>query len=68
MKKRLINIFIFSSILTTLGCIADGDLKETSVLLRFTEFFAMLGIIFIISSIVYFSFSFLIKNFRKLKA
>jgi len=65
MKKRILNILIFSSILTTLGFIMDGDPKEPSMLLRFVEFFGMLAIVFLFTTSIYFSLSFITKQLRR---
>ncbi|WP_373708536.1 hypothetical protein [Kaistella sp.] len=66
MKKTLLNILTISSILTTIGFILDGDPKVPSVLLRFTEFFLLLGIVFLFLSIIYFGSLFIKRNFQKL--
>lgn len=63
MKKNLFKILILSSILTTLGFIMDGDPKEPSMLMRFVEFFAMIGTIFLLFSLVYFITTF---TYRKI--
>lgn len=54
MKKPLLNILALASIITTTGFLLDGDAKEPNVLMRFTEYVAMLTIIFIILSGFYF--------------
>ena len=66
MRKTLLNIFTVSSILTTIGFIMDGDPKVPGVLLRFTEFFLMLGIISLLLSAVYFGGLFVKRSFQKL--
>lgn len=66
MKKTLLNILTISSILTTIGFIMDGDPKVPSVLLRFTEFFLVLGIIFLFLSVLYFGSLFVKRSFQKL--
>lgn len=66
MKKTLLNILIISSILTTIGFIMDGDPKVPSVLLRFTEFFLLLGIVFLFLSVLYFGSLFIKRTFQKL--
>lgn len=55
MKKSLLKILMLSSILTTIGLIMDGDPKEPSMLMRFVEFFAMIGILFLALSLIYFA-------------
>lgn len=66
MKKTLLNILTISSILTTIGFIMDGDPKVPSVLLRFTEFFLVLGIVFLFLSVLYFGSLFIKRSFQKL--
>ena len=66
MKKTLLNILTISSILTTIGFIMDGDPKVPSVLLRFTEFFLVLGIVFLFLSVLYFGSLFVKRSFQKL--
>ena len=63
MKRKFLNIFIISFVITTMGLVMDGDPTEPSMKMRFVEFFAMLGIVFSINSLVYFSISILLKNF-----
>ena len=65
MKRKLLNILTVSSIITTLGVVADGDPTEPSILMRFVEFFAMIGIIFSLISIIYFTSTFIRKNIRR---
>ena len=43
----------------------DGDAKEPSMLMRFVEFVLMVGIVFILSSIVYSVFGFARRSFQK---
>ncbi len=66
MRKTLLNIFTVSSILSTIGFIMDGDPKVPGVLLRFAEFFLMLGIISLLLSAVYFGGLFVKRSFQKL--
>lgn len=65
MKRTLLNIISLSAILTTIGFLMDGDVKEPSMAMRFTEFFAMMGIIFLLASSIYFSLSTLTKKLQK---
>ena len=65
MKKKILNILTIASIITTIGFIADGDIREPSVLMRFFEFFMMTGIVFTLISIIYFSYAFAKKNIMK---
>ncbi|UFH31279.1 hypothetical protein LNP04_15050 [Chryseobacterium sp. C-71] len=68
MKMKLTNLLIFSLILTTIGFLMDGDTKEPSMVLRFTEYFAMTALIFTATSILYFSASFTMKKFQKIRS
>ena len=65
MKKTLLNILTFATVITTIGFIMDGDAKEPSMLMRFVEFFMMTAIFFTFISIVYFGFSFAKRSFLK---
>lgn len=65
MKRKLLNILTVSSIITTIGLIMDGDPKEPSMLMRFIEFFVMIGIVSLLVSFVYFSSTFIMKNIRR---
>ena len=65
MKRKLLNILTVSSIITTLGAVADGDPTEPSMLMRFVEFFVLIGIIFSLISIIYFTSTFILKNIRR---
>ncbi len=66
MKKKILNIITISSIITTIGFIMDGDPKVPSVLLRFTEFFLLLGIVFLFLAVLYFGSLFIKRSFEKL--
>ncbi len=65
MKKNILTILVIAFVITTIGFIADGDVKEPSVLMRFFEFFMITGIVFTLISIIYFSFVFAKKNILK---
>ncbi len=65
MKKNILNILTVALAITTVGFIADGDVKEPNVLMRFLEFFMMTGIVFTLISIIYFSYAFAKKNLLK---
>ena len=65
MKKKILNILTVALAITTVGFIADGDVKEPNVLMRFLEFFMMTGIVFTLISIMYFSYAFTIKKILK---
>lgn len=65
MKKILLNILIVATVITTIGFIMDGDAKEPSMLMRFVEFFMMVGIVFTLLSILYFGISFARRSFLK---
>ncbi|GEM_PF-1273384 len=65
MKKTLLNILNISAVLTTIGFIMDGDPKVPGILLRFTEFFLMLGIIFLFLTFFYFGSILIKQSFKK---
>lgn len=65
MKRKLLNILAVSSIITTVGFIMDGDPTEPSMMMRFMEFFGMIGIVFVLASLSYFSTAFILKNMRR---
>ena len=65
MKKKILNILTVALAITTVGFIADGDVKEPNVFMRFLEFFMMTGIVFTLISIIYFSYAFAKKNLLK---
>lgn len=53
MKRKISNIFTISAVITTIGFLIDGDVKEPSMTMRFTEFFAMMTMIFLAISAIY---------------
>ena len=65
MKKKILNILTIAFVITTIGFIADSDVKEPNVLMQFFEFFMMTGIVFTLISIIYFSYAFAKKNILK---
>ncbi len=65
MKKKILNILTIAFVITTIGYIADDDVKEPNFLMRFFEFFMMTGIVFTLISIIYFSYTFAKKNILK---
>lgn len=67
MKMKLTNLLIISLILTTIGFLMDGDAKEPSMLMRFTEYFAMTAMIFTTISILYFSVNFTMRKLQKIR-
>ncbi len=67
MKMKLTNLLIISLILTTIGFLMDGDAKESSILMRFTEYFAMTAMIFTTISILYFSVNFTMRKLQKIR-
>ncbi len=66
MKKSLLKILAISLILTTIGFIMDGDPKVPSVLLRFTEFFLMWGVVSLVTAALYFTISKLARKLQKI--
>lgn len=65
MKKINLNILAVATLLTIVGFLMDGDIKEPSMLMRFIEFFMMTGILFTMISIFYHSFKFAERSFLK---
>lgn len=68
MKRKLSTIFTLSVILTTIGFLMDGDAKEPSMVMRFTEYFAMMSISFLVLSTFYFTTNSLAKKFQKIRS
>lgn len=52
MNTKNLNILKLSIFITIFGFLLDSDVKEPSVIMRFIEFFAMIGIIFIITFLI----------------
>lgn len=65
MKRKILNILSVASIITTIGLIMDGDPVEPSMFMRFVEFFAMIGIVSLLVSFIYFSSAFIFKNIKR---
>ena len=65
MKKKILTLLTIAFVITTIGFIADSDVKEPNVLMQFFEFFMMTGIVFTLISIIYFSYAFAKKNILK---
>ncbi|MBW3519980.1 hypothetical protein [Flavobacterium sp. NKUCC04_CG] len=65
MKKRFLNLLSVAFVLTTIGFLMDADLRESSMLMRFTEFIGMAIIAFSILSALYFSSVFVWNKMRK---
>ena len=65
MKKNILTLLTIAFVITTIGFIADSDVKEPNVLMQFFEFFMMTGIVFTLISIIYFSYAFAKKNLLK---
>lgn len=65
MKRKILNILAVSSIITTIGFLMDGDAKDPSMLMRFTEFFGMVGIVFILITTFYFATNFVYRNIQR---
>jgi len=53
--------------LTTVGFLMDGDPKEPSMTMRFTEYFAMLSILFLLITTFYFTTNSLAKKLQKIR-
>ncbi|WP_435524847.1 hypothetical protein [Chryseobacterium indoltheticum] len=67
MKRKILNIFTVSAIITTIGFLMDGDVKEPSMAMRFTEFFAMVTIIFLAISLIYLPLNSLTKKLQRVR-
>ena len=65
MKKNILTLLTIAFVITTIGFIADSDVKEPNVLMQFFEFFMMTGIVFTLISIIYFSYALAKKNILK---
>lgn len=59
MSKQNLNLLFVSIAITIFGFLIDGDAKEPSVIMRFVEFFLMVGIIFMLSFAVRSLFTFM---------
>lgn len=66
MKRIFLNILTAASILTTIGFLMDGDIKEPNMLMRFVEFFGMMGIVFVLISTFYFASNFIFRNLQRI--
>jgi hypothetical protein len=66
MRKKILNILAASFLITTIGYLADKDVKEPNMLMRIIEFFGMIGIVFFLISIFYFTFYILKKKIQRL--
>lgn len=67
MKRKLLNILTLSAIITTIGFLMDGDVKEPSMAMRFTEFFAMMTMLFFATSAIYFPINSLTKKLQRIQ-
>lgn len=67
MKKSVINILALASVLTTASYLLDSDPKEPSTLMRFTEYIAILTIVFTILSGFYFGIKAITKRLQIVK-
>jgi len=67
MKRKLLNILTVSAIITTIGFLMDGDVKEPSMTMRFTEFFAMITMIFLAISVIYLPVNSLTKRMQRIQ-
>jgi hypothetical protein len=63
MKRIFSTILKIAFIVTTVGLIMDSDAKEPSMLMRFVEFILMLGIVSLLTSIIYFGVNFTRRSF-----
>ncbi len=67
MKRKTLNILTVSAIITTIGFLMDSDMKEPSMTMRFTEFFAMMTILFLAISAIYLSVNSLTKRLQRIQ-
>ncbi|WP_265429480.1 hypothetical protein [Chryseobacterium sp. YIM B08800] len=67
MKRKILNIFTVSAIITTIGFLMDGDVKEPSMAMRFTEFFAMMTMLFLTITIIYLPIHSLTKKLQRVR-
>lgn len=66
MKKVFRNILLLAFVLTTISLVMDGDTVKLGMLMRFVEFFAMMGIFTVIISMIYFPLSYFLRATRKI--
>jgi len=67
MKRKTLNILNVSAIITTIGFLMDGDMKEPSMTMRFTEFFAMMTMLFLAISAIYLPVNSLTKRLQRIQ-
>jgi len=67
MKRKTLNILTVSAIITTIGFLMDGDMKEPSMTMRFTEFFAMMTMLFLAISAIYLPVNSLTKRLQRIQ-
>ncbi len=67
MKRKTLNILTASAIITTIGFLMDGDMKEPSMTMRFTEFFAMMTMLFLAISAIYLPVNSLTKRLQRIQ-
>lgn len=67
MKRKLSNILTLSAIITTIGFLMDGDIKEPSMAMRFSEFFGMMTMLFLAISTIYLPAHSLTKKLQRVR-
>jgi len=67
MKRKTLNFLTVSAIITTIGFLMDGDMKEPSMTMRFTEFFAMMTMLFLAISAIYLPVNSLTKRLQRIQ-
>lgn len=67
MKRKTLNILTVSAIITTIGFLMDRDMKEPSMTMRFTEFFAMMTMLFLAISAIYLPVNSLTKRLQRIQ-
>lgn len=58
MKEVFKKILFLAFVLTTISLVMDGDTVKPGMLMRFVEFFGMMGIFTVIISVIYFPTSY----------
>ncbi len=67
MKRKLLKILTVSAIITTIGFLMDGDIKEPSMAMRFSEFFGMMTMLFLAISAIYLPAHSLTKKLQRVR-
>lgn len=65
MKNTLFKLFCAAFLLTTMAYLMDGDPKPPRMAVRFAEFAAVLAILYLIISVLWFSSRFLLRKLHR---